>query len=223
MLAAAQLAVLTGRVAEAVRTSIGRRCLPTPRVKSPAGLWLDDGWRSQVESFLRAHGRGGRQGEPAVHGMRPTRVLRHRPPPACSSTPIRAGAGQLRPPTSAMRAAGSPGNSIKLRFTAKHKAELPGTGWGEVTGTSRRPTRTTRSCHLRPAHDQCRAPHRMTRLRSEPLTPVYCQPYSRRNRPRRQSGRRWYLETPGVAVSRPGEEMTDSAVRAPPAARSPRR
>ena len=81
--------MLTGRVAEAVKTSTGRRCLPTPRVKSPAGLWLDDGWRSQVESFLRAHGRGGRQGEPAVHGMRPTRVLRHRPPPACSSTPIR--------------------------------------------------------------------------------------------------------------------------------------
>jgi hypothetical protein len=32
-----------------------------------------------------------------------------------------------------MRAAGLPSNSIKLRFTAKHKAELPGTGWGEVT------------------------------------------------------------------------------------------
>ena len=28
-----------------------------PRVKSPAGLWLDDAWRSQVESGLRAHGR----------------------------------------------------------------------------------------------------------------------------------------------------------------------
>ena len=31
-----------------------------PRVKSPAGLWLDDAWRSQVESGLRAHGRGRR-------------------------------------------------------------------------------------------------------------------------------------------------------------------